>query len=56
MTCYIGTLGLLFSPRFRAAYVVFSGAQVPDLSSGDVLTTLFLLHAGPLLVWIGTKP
>ena len=33
--------------------MVFSGAQVPDLSSGDVLTTLFLLHAGPLLVWIG---
>ena len=53
VTCYIGTLGLLFSARFRTAYVVFSGAQVPDLSTWNVLTTLVLLHAGPLLVWIG---
>ena len=53
VTCYIGTLGLLFSARFRTAYVVFSGAQVPDLSTWNVLTTLILLHAGPLLVWIG---
>ena len=53
VTCYIGTLGLLFSARFRTAYVVFSGAQVPDLSGDNVLATLVLLHAGPLLVWIG---
>jgi hypothetical protein len=53
VTCYIGTLGLLLSARFRTAYVVFSGAQVPDLSTWNVLITLLLLHAGPLLVWIG---
>jgi hypothetical protein len=53
VTCYIGTLGLLFSARFRTAYVVFSGAQVPDLSAANVLTTLLLLHAAPLLVWLG---
>ena len=53
VTCYIGSLGLLFSPRFRTAYVVFSGAQVPDLSRRHVLTSLLLLHAGPVLVWIG---
>jgi hypothetical protein len=53
VTCYIGTLGLLFSARFRTAYVVFSGAQVPDLSTANLLTTLLLLHAGPLLLWIG---
>jgi hypothetical protein len=53
VTCYIGTLGLLFSPRFRTTYVVFSGAQVPDLSTQDLLTALLLLHAGPLLVCIG---
>ena len=53
VTCYIGTLGLLFSARFRTAYVVFSGAQVPDLSGANVVTTLLLLHAAPLLVWLG---
>ena len=53
VTCYVGTLGLLFSPRFRTTYVVFSGALVPDLSMRDVLVALLLLHAGPLLVWIG---
>lgn len=53
VTCYIGTLGLLFSPRFRTVYLVFSGAQVPDLSARDVVTALLLLHAGPLLLWVG---
>lgn len=53
VTCYVGTLGLLFSPQFRTAYVVFSGAQVPDVSPRNVVLALLLLHAGPLLAWIG---
>jgi hypothetical protein len=52
-TCYIGTLALLLSDRFRTVFLVFSGASVPDLSTRDAVITLVLLHAGPLLLWAG---
>lgn len=52
-TCYIGTLALLLSDRFRTVFLVFSGATVPDLSTRDAVLTLLLLHAGPLLLWAG---
>jgi hypothetical protein len=52
-TCYVGTLALLLSDRFRTVFLVFSGARVPDLSTYDAVITLVLLHIGPLLLWAG---
>lgn len=53
VTCYAGALALLGSEGFRSTYVVFSGAQGPDLFWGEIARILILLHAGPLLLWAG---
>ena len=52
-SCYVGTLALLFSGRFRALYLIFSGSEPIDLSRADLLTVLVLLHAGPAALWVG---
>jgi hypothetical protein len=52
-TCYVGALALMFSDRFRTIFLVFSGAKTPDLSRADIWLILLLLHAGPLLLWLG---
>lgn len=52
-TCYAGALAMIFSERFRALYVYFSGSHPPDLISNDLIIALVLLHAGPILLWAG---
>jgi hypothetical protein len=51
VTCYVGLLALVFSPRFRALYLIFSGADVPDLTWRDLIVGLGLAHIGPLFLW-----
>lgn len=51
-TCYAGAIALLTSERFRTLYLVYSGAQAPELSSADIWRILLLLHLGPAAVWI----
>ncbi len=52
-TCYVGALALMFSDQFRTVFLVFSGAKTPDLTQNDIWLILLLLHAGPLLLWLG---
>jgi hypothetical protein len=52
-TCYVGVIALLISPRFRALYFIFAGADVPDLLWRDLLVIFLLTTVAPLLFWIG---
>lgn len=52
-TCYIGMLALIFSDKFHVLYLYFSGAHPPDLTRGELVIALLLLHAGPLVMWLG---
>src|SRR5262245_11320731 len=52
-TCYVGALALWLCPRFRALYLLFSGAEPPDLTRDELLMFLVLLHAAPTLLWVG---
>ncbi len=53
LTCYLGALALVLSEPFRGVYLFFSGARLPDFTSRDLVVVLALLHAGPLLLWLG---
>jgi hypothetical protein len=52
-TCYVGAVALWLSPRFKALYLLFTGAEVPSLAFDELLVALLLLHVPPVLVWLG---
>lgn len=52
-TCYVGALALLFSVRFRALYLIFAGADFPDLTWRNLGIVITLVTLAPLLLWFG---
>jgi hypothetical protein len=53
-TCLVGALCLLLGwDTFVAYFEFFSGTEIPSFDGQEVATTLALLIAGPLLLWLG---
>jgi hypothetical protein len=53
-TCYAGSIALLLGPTWiRSLYVYLSGANMPHLSTRDVIVAIVLLNLGPASLVLG---
>lgn len=52
-SCYLGVIFLLLSTDFWALTNYFTGARLPSLTLGNLVTLVILLYGGPMLLWSG---